>query len=167
MGAILVCAGALGAQDIDVQYPAGTGLNNGNTVDLGGGNSHSITVRVENVGMADLNFTAGYVDGNGFDNVSVNFSSPSAPITLTTNQTLNISITIDPDKDSDWSFNLRIASDDPVDGLFILKFEGTRGDPKDDDDDCSTGAGSGFSWLMLLGLLSAGIVATRMRLSRE
>jgi hypothetical protein len=164
---MLLCAGALAAQDIVVEYPAGTALTNGTKIKLGKSSNGDIINATVVVGNADamttLDLATGYVDGSGYKNVSVSFTSPAAPISLDDVTTINIDLAIDPKKDSDWSFNLIITSNDPVDSPFSVRFEGTQGSPDSDDDDCSTSEGSSYSWLMLLGILSAVVVASRMR----
>lgn len=165
---LALCAGALSAQIIDVQDDQGAPLTNGQKVKLGkssNGDIHNVTITVENLDTTDLEVTD--IAAGGYNDVSINIVTPTLPQTLTTNQTFDIQIEIDPRKDSDWSFNLAITSDDTLgNDNFTLTFEGTQGDPDDDDDDCSTHEGGGLSWLMILALLSAGVVATRMRASR-
>ncbi|MCB9894152.1 MAG: hypothetical protein H6839_06880 [Planctomycetes bacterium] len=166
--AITLFAGALAAQqDIDVQVPVGTSVLNGHTENDGksaNGDIISYTVRIANAGSSNLALTGSVVQGSGYKNVQVNLTNVPAAQSLAPAGFLDFDISVDPDKDSDWSFNVTITSDDPTDPSFVLKFKGTQGKPKKDEG-CSTSDSSGTSILMLLALASAGVVATRLRRS--
>lgn len=170
--ATLICvfSSVLAAQaDIEVLSPTGTARTNGETINHGktsNGTPINYTVRIQNVGNADLDLLAPVVAGGGYKSVQVNMSNVPGAQTLTPTNFVEFDVDINPDKDSNWSFQITITSDDSADPSFVLKFKGTEGKPEDDDDDCSTSEGSGTSMLILLGILSAGVVATRLRNSR-
>lgn len=171
--AVVAVAGLFGnsltAQaDIDIEVPVGTSITNGQKVKDGKSSNGDIinyTVRITNAGISDLDLVAPVVQGGGYESVQVNMTGVPVAQTLTPTSFVEFDISIDPDKDSDWSFVVTITSNDPTDPTFTFKMEGTQGKPKKDED-CSTSEGSGTSLLVLLSILSAGIVATRLRASR-
>ena len=165
--ACLLC-GTLSAQaDIDVQVPVGTSITNGAKVKDGKSSNGDIinyTVRIENVGSADLDLLVPVVQGSGYKSVQVNMTSVPGAQTLTPTSFVDFNIEIDPDKDSDWSFNVTITSNDPADPTFTFKMEGTQGKPEKDED-CSTSESSGTSFLILFAVLCAAIAGARLRKS--
>jgi hypothetical protein len=172
--AALVCllSNALCAQGtIDVQYPIGTSRANGATVNYGktgNGETFTLNVRIENVDSVDgLDLIANptTVQGGGYKNVQVTINGIPPAQTLAPGATVDLSLDVDPSKDSDWSFVITIHSSDTTNGTFTLKFKGTEGKPEDDDD-CSTREGSGPGLLILLGILSTLVVASRLRAAR-
>lgn len=149
--------------------PIGTSLTHGQTINHGktsNGDIINYVVRIENVGNADLALLAPVVDGSSYKSVQVQFTSVPPAQTLTAGNFLDFNLQINPDKDSDWSFNMIITSDDPTNPTFSVKIKGTEGKPKKDDEDCSTSESSGTGLLVLLGALSAAVVATRLRKAR-
>lgn len=155
------------AQDIDVQVPVGTSVTNGAKVKDGKSSNGDIinyTVRIANAGGTNLALTAPVVQGGSYKSVQVNMTNVPVAQSLAPAAFVEFNVEIDPDKDSDWSFVITITSDDPVDGTFTVKFEGTQGSPEEDED-CSTGENNS-SMLMLLGLLCAMTVALRLRSSK-
>lgn len=167
---LCLCSTALAAQqDIDIQMPIGTSLTHGQTVNHGktsNGDIINYVVRIENVGNADLTLIAPVVDGSSYKSVQVSFTSVPAPQVITAGNWLDFNMQINPDKDSDWSFNMIITSNDPTDPAFSVKIKGTEGKPKKDDEGCSTSESSGTGLLVLLGVLCAAVAAARLRNSR-
>lgn len=168
----LVCcalfAGALAAQqDIDIQYPVGTSLTSGGTINYGktdNGEAIQLIIRIMNAGNATLTMGAVPVQGGGYQSVQVNITGTPLPgATINAGAFVDITVDINPDKNSDWKFNITFNSDSPGEGAFLVRLKGTEGKPEKDEDDCSTNQGSGVSMLALMGILSASILAVRLR----
>ncbi len=137
--ALLLLAGGLVAQDpeIDVQYPAGTSLSNGQTIDLGHtdeGTIHSLTITIANTGTADLTLDPDPVTVTSVVNANWVLSQPTSnTVTDTTPVTFGVDIT--PYSDKEWNIVFSIASDDPLNDPFTFHMKGVHGDPPEDDDD--------------------------------
>jgi hypothetical protein len=164
-------AGALSAQaDIDIEYPVGNSLANNATIDYGNtdnGEAILLTIRIENAGSSTLTMGATPVVGSNYESVQVNITGTPLPgATINAGASVDITVDINPDKNSDWSFRITFNSDSPGETAFVIKLKGTEGEPKKEEEDCSTNGGSGLSLLMLMGLLSAGLVAVRLRAAR-
>lgn len=165
-----VSGAALAAQagTIEVQTPIGTNRTNGAKVKDGSSDNGDIityTVRILAVG-GDIDLINPVVEGGGYESVQVNIPTVPAAQTITSGNSVDFDVQIDPDKDSDWEFVITITSNATNHPSFTLRFSGTQGDPEEDDDDCSTSEGGGTSMLILLAALSAFVVSTRLRASR-
>jgi hypothetical protein len=166
----LFCGALAAQQDINVQYPVGTNVLTGSTVNLGDGGSATIlTIRIQNVGTGT--------------NLTLNTSSASRPCNcsaatrvdwfivqpittvLAPAGSVDFTLELDPNDKGKWDVLLSIYSDDPDEAIYTVRFKGTNG-KEEKDEDCSTGDGSGLSLLMLLGVLSAGAVGIRLRAAR-
>jgi hypothetical protein len=170
---VVVFSSALAAQqDISVEYPIGTSRISGATVNFGDDDSGVailLTIRILNVGTTNLtldtstsNRPCNCTNAERLDW----FVTQPATTVLTPTSSVDFTLEIDPNEKGDWSVLLRIFSDDPNENPFTLRFKGSNGEAEEEDDDCSTGEGSGPSLLLLLGALSAGVVAMRLRASR-
>lgn len=156
--------------DIDVQYPVGSSLANGQTIDLGGsdnGTVHTLEFTIVNAGTADLVLTTPQpITGGSATNVNwVTNPPPISTIAPAGDTTFEVELT--PTDDSEWDVIISVASNDPDEDPFNIRIRGVQGEPpEDDDDDCSTGEGGGTSVLMLAALLCGLVVALRLKGAR-
>lgn len=170
--ALTVLAGGLFAQDsdIDVQYPVGISLTNGQTVDIGesdNGTVHNLEFTIANAGTADLTLT-GAQPITGGNETNVNWSTNPPPTsTIAPASSTTFSVDLTPTDNREWDVIISVASNDPDEDPFNIRIKGVQGEPpEDDDDDCSTGEGGGTSVLMLAAMLCTLIVTLRLKGAR-
>jgi hypothetical protein len=171
LAVVLLCGSALAAQaNIDIQYPVGTSLTTGTTINYGdtdNGDAILLTIRIMNSGSSNLTMGTTPVNGSGYSNVQVNITNTPLPnAVIAAGNFQDITVDIDPDKNSDWKFSITFSSDSPGETTFVVKLKGTEGKPKDEEEDCTTNQGSSPSWLALMGVLSAAVLAVRLRRAR-
>ncbi|MCA8920010.1 MAG: IPT/TIG domain-containing protein, partial [Planctomycetes bacterium] len=130
---------------------------------------------IQNTGTAVLNLTG--VSGmevviSGETNCSVIVTQPTTvAIGASSSTTFNLQVT--PTAAGTFSFSVSIANDDSDENPFNWTFNGNTaggsgggGGGGGDDGGCSTGGTGHYSWMVLLGLLSAFVVFTRVRGSK-
>ena len=170
---VLLFSGALAAQqDISVEYPIGTTRVSGATVNFGDDDSGVailLTIRIINSGTTNLTLDTSSSNRpcNCTNATRCDWFVTQPTMTLLTpTSSVDFTLEIDPNEKGKWDVLLRIYSDDPNENPFTLRFKGSNGEAEEDEDDCSTSDSSGFSLLALLGVLSAAVVAVRLRASR-
>lgn len=132
---------------------------------------------VRNEGGAALNLTGTTaVAVSGQNNCTVVINQPAsttmaaAGTWLATSQAFSFDIT--PTAAGAFSFTVTIDNNDTDEGTFTYTFSGNTATPSSGGGSggggggCSTGGDSPYSWMVLLGLLSAFVVFTRMRSSK-
>lgn len=173
LGVVALFGTALAAQqDIVVQYPVGTTLAHGTAVDLGDHPDkapYNLTIRIVNIGTGTnlvLDTSASNRPCDGAAAVRCNwFITQPATTTLAPAASTDFTMDITPNDDGKWSVWLAVYSDDPDTPIYSIMFRGTAG-KEEEEDDCSTNEGSGLSFLLLLGAVSALAVGVRMRSAR-
>ena len=132
---------------------------------------------VRNEGGAALNLTGTTaVAVSGQNNCTVVINQPAsttmaaAGTWLATSEAFSFDIT--PTAAGAFSFTVTIDNNDTDEGTFTYTFSGNTATPSSTGGGggggggCSTGGDSPYSWMVLLGLLSAFVVFTRMRSSK-
>lgn len=168
---LLIAGAALSAQpEISLEYPVGTVVNHTGSVNLGDNpdrNPHNLTVRIRNLGSTDLTLdtstTERPVELTGASGVNWIRTQPAASV-VSAGSFIDFTMTLTPNAKGNWSVLMSVYSDDPTNNPYQISFRGSAG-KEDEDDDCSTGEGSG-GWLILLAALSAAVVGTRLRAAR-
>ena len=136
------------------------------------------TFTIRNEGGLALTLTGGTpVVVSGESNCSVGITQPTTPVAAATtwvpgSDTVVFAIT--PTAAGAFSFVVTIDSNDVDEPAFVFTFSGNTATPSGggggggggSDGGCSTGGTGHFSWLALLGLLSALVVFTRIRGSK-
>lgn len=169
---LVLCSGSLAAQqDISVEYPIGTVRTTGATVNFGddpSGDPIILTIRIANVGSTNLTLDT------SLSNRPCNctnatrcdwFVTQPTTTLLTPTSSVDFQLEIDPNEKGGWEVLLRVYSDDADENPFTLRFKGSNGKAKKEED-CSTSESSSFGLLALLGAISAGLVGLRLRGSR-
>ncbi|MCB9934608.1 MAG: hypothetical protein H6840_02865 [Planctomycetes bacterium] len=172
-GVMALFCGVLAAQqDIIVQYPVGTTVAHGSSIDLGDHPDkapYNLTIRIQNIGtgtnlVLDTSATNRPCDGGGA--VQCNwFITQPATTTLAPSASVDFTMDITPNAKGKWEVWLDVYSDDPDTPKYSVRFFGTAGKEKKDEK-CSTAEGSGLSLLALLGVVCALAAGVRLRGSR-
>ncbi|MEZ5991485.1 MAG: LamG domain-containing protein [Planctomycetota bacterium] len=170
-------AQATAAPEIAVVDSSNTDIANGSTYSESatGTANFSRNFSVQNQGAAALTLTpsATPVVIGALNNCSVTVTSqPASSIAAASSSPFILSIT--PTAAGTFSFTVTIANDDTTGGEnpFVFTYSGNTaaassgGGGGGDDGGCSTGGTSQYSWMVLLGLLSAFVVFTRVRGSK-
>ncbi|MCA8936175.1 MAG: hypothetical protein KDB68_08200 [Planctomycetes bacterium] len=136
--------------------------------DGGGDNAYSTgepvarTYTIQNDGVTPL--TIGTINFSHESNCTVALTTAPAAA-VAPGATSDFTITITPGTNGFFSFDFTIDSDDADENPYDVHVVGTTvtgtTDEGDDDESCSTGIGSGFVWLALLGLFA--ILGVRLR----
>lgn len=159
-------------QDIALQYPVGTVVAHGSTVNLGDHPDkapYNLTIRILNIGTGtNLVLTTGAAnrpcDGSAASSCNWFITQPSTT-TLAPAASVDFTMDITPNAAGNWSVWLNVYSDDPDTPIYAVKFEGSAG-KEEEDDECSTREGSGLSFLALLGAVSVLAIGFRLRSAR-
>lgn len=167
---------AIAAPEIAVVDSSNTDIANGSTYaeSATGTVNFNRTFTVQNQGAAALTLTptATPVVIGGLSNCNVSVTTqPSAGIGPASTSDFVLSIT--PTAAGGFSFTVTIANDDTTgaENPFVFTYSGntaaaTTGGGSGSGGGCSTGSTGGYSWMALLGLLSALVVFTRIRSSK-
>jgi hypothetical protein len=171
--AVLLMAGALAAQPELVVYdqdnpteaiPHEGILNVGSST---GRDQFTVTVQIHNEGDVDLNLTGMTpVSPQNPNKLDYLLTQPSGA-SVTPSNFVTFSIDITPNGHGSFGIDLLIASDDPTNDPYEIRIRGNTGTKEKDDSGCSSTERNGLNLLLLLGLASALIVATRLRRPTE
>ncbi|MCA8916761.1 MAG: hypothetical protein KDB90_15315 [Planctomycetes bacterium] len=175
LAVMVMFSGALAAQqDIDVEYPIGTSVASGSSIDLGDHadkSPYNLTIRITNAGttnnlVLDTSSSSRPCTCSGATRVNWLVTQPLTT-TLAPGAFIDFTLDLTPNDKGKWNVFLYIYSDDPdsSENPYAIRFNGTAGKAKKDES-CSTNEGGNFGFLILLGAISALGVGLRMRSSR-
>lgn len=155
------------APEMDVSRAVG--VADGSTDAVGNaavGAAQTLTYTISNNGTTTLNLSNAITSSALNCTVSVT-TQPAATVAAAGNTTLVVSVI--PSAAGAFSFDISIANDDLNENPYNWTVSGTgttatgSGGGGGGDGGCSTGGDAPYSWLALLGLLSLGAVAIRLR----
>ncbi|MBX3460799.1 MAG: hypothetical protein KF696_12700 [Planctomycetes bacterium] len=161
------------AQAISVERPVGTSLTNGGTDNLGSKTGKGLMTLTYVVGNTDaggnLNASGTWVTAPGSEASNVSWAIRfTDPISLAMGATSNVEVDVNPIDDGSFALNVYLATNDTAgNSNFQIRIRGSTGKKKKEEDDkCSTGNGTPFGLLGLLGVLCGLALVVRLRGSR-